>query len=188
MRNNPSRYVDLRGENPGDDDDVVTISTKAYKTEAEYKVAVSPIEVLIFAPYYLDLQSAFGHVAYVIDGAVYTWQLHGWQKYERKEKYFEENSYRSANGYVIDMGAQKNIQIKDLVKHGYDNKGYWELPVLGQYRLRQNNCGEAFSRAINQMGGFKWEAGMSPSDHENYIINNLAPLYKVTVNHYPKKE
>jgi len=123
------------------------------------------------------VQSLAGHEAYVINGTVWSWERHGWHYYS-KEEYLKENSYRSVTGYVLDFGARTNIQFKDAIEQAYDNKGYWNLPLVGQYRLQQNNCGEAFCRSMNALGGHGWEAGMTPRDHENYINNNLGPLHK----------
>lgn len=163
-------------------DDVVRVTGTAYATKADYDLAVSPVEVLIVGPGYHSVQSIAGHMAYVINGTVWSWQLHGWH-YFSKAEFLKDNDYRTVTGYVLEFGPKGNMDFKDAIKGGYDNKGYRNLPFFGQYRLQQNNCGEAFCRAMNAMGNHGWEGGETPHDHEIFINDNLRANI-LSINHY----
>ena len=172
-------------DNAAADDDIDVISTNIF---------AYTIEILIFRPFYSfnplrqfqHYDSVFGHVAYVIDGLVYTWQLNGWATPPpSKAAYLKDNTFRFATGYVLDFGAE-NDRFKDLIKKAYDGYHGWNVPGVGEYRLRQNNCGEAFSRAMKIMGHYGWGDGMSPADHERFIRSRLIPANVVkAIRTYP---
>jgi hypothetical protein len=152
----------------GDDDDVVKIDVNVGKKTG---VTDSPAQVIIFYSTGRDVshwRGVFGHVAYVIDGRVWSWESHGWDnRHLPLQEYLKENEYRSGTGYVLDFGSVQNIRFKEGLIGAYEG--------TGGYGLFHNNCGEAFCRAMNAIGGHGWEPGMSPGDHERFILNNLKP-------------
>ena len=125
----------------------------------------------------------WGHVGYLIDGHVYSWE--GGDKFKQYtlQEFLRDNEYRNITGYVLDFGSGDNFKFKKFLLGAYDGQSFSDFPGIGEYRPVQNNCGEAFCRAMNKMGGHGWEPGMSPGDHESYIRSNLLPNGNVTAIH-----
>ena len=80
--------------------------------------------------------------------------------------YLGDNTYRSGTEYVLGGGSEWNRQFADGLIHGYDNVDNGiVLPTSGGYNLVQNNCGEGFCRAINNMGGLPRNTGVTSAQH-----------------------
>jgi RHS repeat-associated protein len=157
------------------DIDVVRIDVNVGK---RFGVTDSPAEVLILhGSHSIFHPNPWGHMAYLIDGTVYSWEGGGkYTRYDLRTFLRINRRYRSITGYVLDFGSIENVKFKELLLGAYDgNKTYGPF---------HNNCGEAFCRAMNALGGRGWEAGMSPSDHEGFINSSLRPQGYVKETHY----
>jgi RHS repeat-associated protein len=147
------------------------------------------LEVLIFASVFNvhHLSGLGGHVAYNINGIVHSWESGGWHK-DSMENYMRDNTYRDGVGYVLgddnDPDWSENMAEKILSFQG-DGVGIIQRVFgTGPYALRQDNCGEAFCRAVNHTPGLSKEEGaMAPLQHKQYILNNMKP-YVRSINYY----
>lgn len=107
-----------------------------------------------------------GHVSYGIGGVSRSWEGDGWADPQAIEDYIQHNTaYRSGTEYVIDGGAAFNRNLAEgIFPHGYDG--------TQGYNIIQNNCGEAFCRAINRTG-LPRDDYILPRQHASYIEATL---------------
>ena len=141
--------------------------------------------------------SRAGHVSYGIDGLMWSWEQHGWHDPPQSiGDYIRENEkWRSGTAYQLDFSKgtddmTMNDWVKNSLKTGYDNINNgavlpWfrsKSPNQGGYNLLQNNCGESFCRATNNMRnwGLPYNDNILPSSHGEYIRQNMAPYIKNT--------
>jgi hypothetical protein len=126
-------------------------------------------------------ESGGGHVSFGWDGRSHSWELNGWvDPFPRLEDYIAENQkWRSGTSYVLDDGPEWNAKFRHNLETAYDNHAVGISGLFGyQYDLFQNNCGHAFGRAINEMGGLPVNNCMLPSCHQKYIESNLGHYIK----------
>lgn len=141
---------------------------------------LDPVEVIIWNPTLLEgLYGVGGHVSYVIDGKMYSWELHGWANKGNEppaQEYISANQqFRSGMGYVVDFGSDaRNDAFKDAIKHSYDGNDHG-IPVPGiPYNPYNNNCGTGLCRAVNGGGlGLPPDNNWTPWGHRDYIEHNL---------------
>jgi uncharacterized protein RhaS with RHS repeats len=146
---------------------------------------LDPVEVVVWNPtLFENFNGLGGHVSYVIDGKMYSWEGNGrYNITQNARDYIVANEQiRSGMGYVIDFGSDaENEAFKERILHAYDG----HTPLIGfpfpqtGYNLFTNNCGEGFCRAVGGMGhGLEPDNSWTPWDHRAYIENRLGPLVK----------
>jgi RHS repeat-associated protein len=133
-------------------------------------------------------QGLFGHVSYNINSTSWSWQKGGWSK-EPAANYLKHNTYRSGVGYVLgdENDPEWAEQFADeIMSFNGDGEGIIQrLFNTGPYALRQDNCGEAFCRAVNKTGGLPRNGGIAPVEHKAYILYKMRPYIRA-VNRYNK--
>jgi RHS repeat-associated protein len=133
---------------------------------------------------------AFGHVSFVIGDTSYSWQAHIDPKTGQEDWYIapaadyikeKQKDGSHGTGYYLDFGSREaNEKFKNLLLDAYN-----QFAPDGKrwgYSITQNNCGDAFKRAINKMGipGLRQEKAIKPSSHqwfiENYLKGNIRAM------------
>jgi len=128
---------------------------------------------------------AFGHVSFVIGDKAYSWQAHIDPQTGQEDWYIapaadyirdKQKDGSHGTGYYLDFGSKEaNEKFKNLLLDAYNqfapDGNRWG------YSITQNNCGDAFKRAINKMGipGLPKENSIKPSSHQWFIENVLGP-------------
>ena len=112
---------------------------------------------------------AAGHVSGGLGDKAWSWEGNGWADITKQnlEQYVESNAKtRGGTRFVLDFGSpDKNQKFARLYKDAYaEGSGY---------NLTNNNCGDAFCRAVNGMGGLPHNDSMLPSSHANFIREKL---------------
>jgi hypothetical protein len=101
--------------------------------------------------------------------------------------YMRENNYRDAVGYVLGDENDPNWaedMANEILKFNGDGETLFQrILKLGPYGLRQDNCGEAFCRAVNNTPGLPHDGAIAPLQHREYVLTNLRPYIRA-VNHY----
>ena len=127
----------------------------------------------------------FGHVSFVIGDQAYSWQAHIDPKTGQEDWYVSPaNDYirgklpdgSHGTGYYLNFGSREaNDKFRSLLLNAYNN--FAPDGKRWGYSLTQNNCGDAFKRAINGMGlqGVASESAIKPSSHQWFIENVLVP-------------
>jgi hypothetical protein len=128
--------------------------------------------------------SRWGYVSYIIDGVSYSWQGdtssegYGQWTIDADPKKFTDLRSRtsSGTGYILDFGSAKiNADFKDALKRAYVGAN----PAnKDRYALYDNNCGDAFNRAIAAVAGdlrIPKDGSVKPRSHGEYINNILKP-------------
>ena len=91
-------------------------------------------------------------MAYNINGTVHSWESGGWSQSPLKD-YLRDNKYRDGVGYVLgdenDPDWADDMAQKILSFQGDGEGIIQKILGTGPYALRQDNCGEAFCRAVN---------------------------------------
>jgi RHS repeat-associated protein len=154
--------------------------------KAEQKVH---LEVIIWNQS-LSLTGLGGHVSYNINGRSWSWENGGWHQQGFMD-YLDHNSYRNGTGYVL--GDENDPEWAESMANEITSfEGDGPTPVLGRifgpYGLPQDNCGEAFCRAANKVGGanLPTNGGIAPVQHKAFIVNYMRPYIR-GVNHYYRK-
>jgi RHS repeat-associated protein len=151
-------------------------NTQAAQTQTTY------LEVIYWRPSSAHLASRAGHMSYNINGESWSWERGGWRR-DSLENYLKQNDWREGIGYVLNdennpaWAAEFAQQIESF--HGDGNSA---IPGFGPYGLIHDNCGEAFCRAVNNMGLPRNDKVM-PGEHAQYILQKLRPYVK-SINFY----
>lgn len=131
-----------------------------------------------------NLHGLFGHVSFNINGKSWSWETGGWAPHIDFQDYLKQNSYRDGTGYIL--GDENDPEWAERMANEVESfNGDGSIPVFGPHGLRQDNCGEAFCRAVNKVGGvgLPHNGGIAPVQHKAYIVNYMRPYIR-GVNHY----
>jgi len=137
-----------------------------------------------------DIRSAFGHVAFNINGFVHSWELKGWNGkndiWPLYQDYMKDNAWRSSWEFVLEDSNDPEwaTRLADKIQDfkGDGNWPYTDIP----YGYVHDNCGEPFARAINRTPGVPNIGGFAPVEINAYIIHSLRPYIKQALRH-PRK-
>jgi RHS repeat-associated protein len=127
------------------------------------------------------LSSLGGHMAWNINGTVHSWEDGGWHTYTM-DQYKRDNNYRDMLGYVLgdenDPDWAERFADKVLSFQG-DGEGILQkLLGVGPYALRQDNCAEAFCRAVNATPGLPTDGAIAPVQHELFLVQRMKPYIR----------
>jgi hypothetical protein len=143
----------------------------------------APVEVIIWFPTDNNINGIGGHVSYIIDGRMWSFEGGGWHKdLTVAQAYLDHNqAYRSGTGYVLDFGSpEANAAFVNSIKRGYLGRDPFigsPIPDKYPYNLRFNNCGHAFSRALWE-NGYGYDSHYAPLGHQFFIETSLRGYIK----------
>ena len=113
-----------------------------------------------------------GHLAFNINGQIWSREKYGWNKEVNFSKYMADNAWRDAVGYVLD-DPDNTDWAQSLAGAVMDFKGAW---------TPNRNCGEPFCNATRELG-LPENNSLTPMEHRTYIQNKLRPFIKA-INYY----
>jgi RHS repeat-associated protein len=132
-------------------------------------------ELLTFCPVG-NGRSSFGHTAININGTVYSFGERGWHT-ESFADYMARNSFRDANGQVLDLSSEQEGALEDLMKKDMGRNPKWTANV---------NCTTKQREMLNQAtnGGLE---GAPPTPYPDDLVKLLNQMKVVAETRcYPK--